>query len=238
MTPEDLLPIRIATANAVVKALDEAITARVLCARLLDMTLRLGVASIIAGSIPREFPPEASGPFTRTERQRPLPPPEAEATPPPPFVFERNSTHVFAREAGETAHWTLDGALRRDEWIRGGKGLLFPVVDNETDAYGLGFFGPALSSGSEAAETLGFLAHYAFARLLKIDRMSKAPRLSERQIATLKWAAEGKTDQEIGVILNVSGHTVDKYMRHIKQELNAVNRTSAIVLAMRLGLIV
>jgi LuxR family quorum sensing-dependent transcriptional regulator len=134
-------------------------------------------------------------------------------------------------------HWVVECARCRDGWISGGKGLLFPVVETDAGVFGLGFFGPELSSSPEVARTLAFFAHYAFVRFVKIDRLIAAPRLSERLILTLKWAAEGKTDQEIALILNVSGHTVDKYMRQLKQELNAVNRTSAIVLAIRHGLI-
>ncbi len=112
------------------------------------------------------------------------------------------------------------------------------MIENEERAAGLVFFGSALSFGPEVERKLSFIAHYAFARMLKIDRISEsAPRLSERQITALKWAAAGKTDQEIAALMHVSGHTVDKYMRQIKEAFDTVNRTSAIVAAMRLGLI-
>ncbi len=238
MISEDWLLPRIAIAKKAVKSLDEATSARDLGARLLDMTHQFGVVAIMAGSIPRELPPSPSGSRSKTERWGPLPPTDAEAEPPPALIFGRYRTHLFDGdpEAAETAYLIVDCAHRRDDWIREGKGLLLPIIENEADAYGLGFFGPALSPSLDGERSLAFLAHNAFARLLRIDRIP-APRLSERQIMTLKWAAEGKTDQEIAAILNVSGHTVDKYMRQIKQELNAVNRTSAIVMAMRHGLI-
>lgn len=241
MIPSDWLLIRIATANKVVKSLDEAMSARALGAGLLNMTRQFGVLSIIAGSIPRELPCGPSELCGPAEWWRRLPPSDVEVEPAAshPSVFTGNRTHLFGRnpEAEEIAHFIVNGTRSGDEWARAGKGLLFAVVGNEADNFGLGFFGPAISTGPEIERSLAFYAYYGFARLLKIDRMSAAPRLSDRQILTLKWAAEGKTDQEIAAILNVSGHTVDKYMRQIKQTLNAVNRTSAIVLAMRQGLI-
>lgn len=61
---------------------------------------------------------------------------------------------------------------------------------------------------------------------------------SDRQRAVLRWVANGKTDWEIRyVIVNISEHTVDKYMRAIKEKLGANSRVDAIARAMRLGLI-
>lgn len=243
MIPEgSWLLTRIATANEMVKSLDEAASARDFGAGLLAITASFGVESVLAGAIPEEMSRNPPGPCERTPCWRPVPPPIADSEPPTQassFFINPSRTHLFDRilDTGEVAHWIVDCARCRDAWIQGGEGLLFPVVAEEAVIYGLGFFGPALSSGPDLERSLAFLAHYAFARMLKIDCVNEAPRFSERQILALKWAAEGKTDQEIAAILNVSGHTVDKYMRQIKQELKAVNRTSAIVIAMRSGLI-
>jgi LuxR family quorum sensing-dependent transcriptional regulator len=240
LASEDWLLTRIATADKAVKSLDEATSVRALGLRLLEMALQFGAVSIIAGAIPGELSAHPSGPCAETGCWRSHPPPDAEAEPKAPSaILAENRTHLFGRapETGIMTHWVVECARCRDGWISGGKGLLFPVVETDAGVFGLGFFGPELSSSPEVARTLAFFAHYAFVRFVKIDRLIAAPRLSERLILTLKWAAEGKTDQEIALILNVSGHTVDKYMRQLKQELNAVNRTSAIVLAIRHGLI-
>ena len=81
------------------------------------------------------------------------------------------------------------------------------------------------------------LAHYAFMRMTMILSANPIQPLTDRQIEVLSWAAEGKTDQEIAMILGLSDHTIDKYMRQVREALGAVNRTAAIVVAMRRGLI-
>ena len=62
--------------------------------------------------------------------------------------------------------------------------------------------------------------------------------LSKREQEVLQWAAEGKTEWEIGLILGVSEHTAGKFIRLAHLKLHAGNRTHAVAQAMRLGLIV
>jgi LuxR family quorum sensing-dependent transcriptional regulator len=62
--------------------------------------------------------------------------------------------------------------------------------------------------------------------------------LSKREQEVLQWAAEGKTEWEIGLILGVSEHTAEKFIRSARVKLHAANRTHAVAQAMRLGLIV
>jgi LuxR family quorum sensing-dependent transcriptional regulator len=62
--------------------------------------------------------------------------------------------------------------------------------------------------------------------------------LSKREQEVLQWAAEGKTEWEIGLILGVSEHTAEKFIRLARIKLHAGNRTHAVAQAMRLGLIV
>jgi len=62
--------------------------------------------------------------------------------------------------------------------------------------------------------------------------------LSKREHEVLQWAAEGKTEWEIGLILGLSEHTADKFIRSARLKLHAANRTHAVAQAMRLGLIV
>lgn len=64
--------------------------------------------------------------------------------------------------------------------------------------------------------------------------------LSRREAEVLIWIAQGKTNAEIGTILDMSPRTVQKHLEHIYQKLGVETRTSAaattyeIVLASRL----
>lgn len=61
--------------------------------------------------------------------------------------------------------------------------------------------------------------------------------LSERERECLSWVSEGKTTDEVAVILDVSANTVNRYILHATQKLSAANRSMAIALAIRNGVI-
>jgi transcriptional regulator EpsA len=52
--------------------------------------------------------------------------------------------------------------------------------------------------------------------------------LSERETQIMAWVAMGKTNSEIGEILNISGFTVKNHMQRIFQKLNVFNRAQAV----------
>ena len=59
-----------------------------------------------------------------------------------------------------------------------------------------------------------------------------APRgLSPREAQVLDWLAQGKTNKEIGVILELSPRTVQKHLEHIYQKLGVETRTAAAIRA-------
>lgn len=63
------------------------------------------------------------------------------------------------------------------------------------------------------------------------------PRISTREQSCLAWTAEGKTSEEIGIILELSPHTVNHYLGSAARKLGATNRMHAVAKALRLGLI-
>lgn len=60
--------------------------------------------------------------------------------------------------------------------------------------------------------------------------------LSEREAQIMAWVAMGKTNSEIGTILNISGFTVKNHMQRIFQKLNVFNRTQAVSRVTRVAL--
>jgi DNA-binding CsgD family transcriptional regulator len=63
------------------------------------------------------------------------------------------------------------------------------------------------------------------------------PKLSERERECLQWIAAGKTDSEIGSILDLSEKTVNEYVVRAKAKCGVSTRAQAIVMAVRLGII-
>jgi DNA-binding CsgD family transcriptional regulator len=61
--------------------------------------------------------------------------------------------------------------------------------------------------------------------------------LSPREREVLWWAAEGKSAQEIGEILNIAKRTVDEHTQKAIRKLGAANRTQAVATALRRKLI-
>ena len=61
--------------------------------------------------------------------------------------------------------------------------------------------------------------------------------LSEREIGVLTLAGQGKANKEIAWLMNISEDTVKAHMRNIFTKLDANDRTQAVTVAMRRGII-
>jgi DNA-binding CsgD family transcriptional regulator len=56
--------------------------------------------------------------------------------------------------------------------------------------------------------------------------------LTRREAEVLRWVAEGKTNQEVATILNLSSLTVRTHLEHIFRKLGVETRTAAAVRAL------
>jgi LuxR family quorum sensing-dependent transcriptional regulator len=93
---------------------------------------------------------------------------------------------------------------------------------------------------SEAKRAVHLISLYAHARALALsdpNRPANAVQglLNERERETLAWTAMGKSSWEISMILGVSERTVNWYITNSSRKLGAVNRTQAVVQAIRAG---
>jgi DNA-binding CsgD family transcriptional regulator len=59
-----------------------------------------------------------------------------------------------------------------------------------------------------------------------------SPELTVREAEVLFWISQGKTNQDIGIILGAATGTICKHVGHILIKLNVENRTSAAVVAL------
>lgn len=61
--------------------------------------------------------------------------------------------------------------------------------------------------------------------------------LSDRERECLYWVSEGKTTDDVALILGVSSNTVNGYVTHAMQKFSASNRVMAVATAIRSGII-
>lgn len=61
--------------------------------------------------------------------------------------------------------------------------------------------------------------------------------LSEREVEVLRYVADGRRNHEIAAMLCVALETVKAHMKHIFEKLGATDRTQAVAIAVRRGII-
>ncbi|OLP58814.1 LuxR family transcriptional regulator [Xaviernesmea oryzae] len=101
------------------------------------------------------------------------------------------------------------------------------------------FLGGRHQFSMAALMELQMIAIHVYNRLAEIGLVLRdnGVELSDREIECLNWTAAGKTSAEIASIIGLSEHTVNHYLNHVTRKLGAVNRTQAVVKAIRLGYI-
>jgi transcriptional regulator EpsA len=97
----------------------------------------------------------------------------------------------------------------------------------------------------ELAQAIVPHAFGAYCRALSRDRPAQAfeeapalqPLVTEREVEILRWVREGKSNQEIGMILSISPLTVKNHVQKILRKLRASNRAQAVSKAIALRLL-
>lgn len=81
-----------------------------------------------------------------------------------------------------------------------------------------------------------FIAGYQLV-MAPAERLPVGTILSKREVECLRWAAIGKTDMEIGMIMSRSRATVRFHINNAAAKLNSVNRSQTVFKAAQLGYI-
>ena len=71
----------------------------------------------------------------------------------------------------------------------------------------------------------------------RLQERAAHPTLTSREIEVMKLVAAGRRDKEIAVALSISTHTVRVHMKHIFTKLDVSDRTEAMNVAIRRGII-
>nr|WP_246617443.1 helix-turn-helix transcriptional regulator [Rhizobium populisoli] len=151
-----------------------------------------------------------------------------------PLVWNGSENASFA-EAGEFTPLTR----RLDSDVVPFSGIAFPV---RLGALGNGyvtFLATAMELASDAIIDQHVRSCQVMMDLLALDERRSVPAesLSEREIACLQLAGDGRISEEIAEKLGLSVHTVNAYLGSATIKLDSVNRIQAIAKAIRLGYI-
>ena len=74
-------------------------------------------------------------------------------------------------------------------------------------------------------------------RRIRSDHSLRVQAISEREKEVLTWCALGRTSKEIAYILFVSENTVNVHVKNAISKLSARNKTEAVAIAVRMGII-
>lgn len=119
-------------------------------------------------------------------------------------------------------------------------GVTVPLQTLDGEIAGFSISGERLAIDPIDRGMLHLIATYAFGHLLLLggNGLATPLRLAPREREALQWAAEGKTDWEIGEVMGISTHGVDFHLRSARTKLGTTNRTQAVAMALRRGLII
>ncbi len=129
--------------------------------------------------------------------------------------------------------------IRLKDGILPFSGIAFPVRLGATGNGFVVFTGDDLDPGSDILLELHGRSCHIMMDLLSMDerRAAAAAALSERELACLQLAGDGRISEEIADKLGLSVHTVNAYLGSATIKLDSVNRIQAIAKAIRLGYI-
>ena len=112
-------------------------------------------------------------------------------------------------------------------------GFWFPIPGLHGTVGGVWMSGPMAQVVERDLPLLHLIALSAFELLRRLRRQPNVIPLTPREREVLSWAAQGKSAWETGEILGIAKRTVDEHVQTASRKLNAVNRTQAVVAALR-----
>jgi LuxR family transcriptional regulator, quorum-sensing system regulator BjaR1 len=119
------------------------------------------------------------------------------------------------------------------------KGFLVPVIRASGSTSCVTMAGERPEFESRARRAVYMLSLYAHARAVSLldctDGTRPRRELTLREREVLQWTAVGKSSWDVSVILGISERTVNWLISRATRKLNAVNRTHAVVNAIRAG---
>ena len=119
------------------------------------------------------------------------------------------------------------------------QGFTVPLITLDGRIAGFSFGAERFDPSPELRGMLQLVASYAFGRSIVLSEGPPRPevRLTPREREALQWAADGKTEWEIGELMSISEHGAEKHLRSIRTKLGTASRTHAVAEGFRRGLL-
>ena len=116
-------------------------------------------------------------------------------------------------------------------------GLCVPVGRDNGVQFCVSVAGERPDFEARAKRAVHLISLYAHAKAVDLSDLGRAAGglLTGRERESLTWTAMGKSSWEISMILGVSERTVNWFIANAGRKLGAVNRTQAVVNAIRVG---
>jgi len=121
------------------------------------------------------------------------------------------------------------------------EGFVVPLPSMWSGAAVITVAGEHVDMSQRDRQQLHMAAIYTHARIRSLSAEKRKamilPPLTPRERECLQWAAVGKSDYDIGVILSVSDKTVNAFLERVKAKYGVRTRTQAVALALQFGVI-
>lgn len=130
--------------------------------------------------------------------------------------------------------------MHRATDFRMNEGLCVPIHHGRSPIAGINISGekPDLGPGVKAAlHIMSLFSYNRFRAVAKPTSCQSGNLLTKRECEVLQWVSAGKSDWDIGAILNISERTSRAHVTNAARKLNAANRAAAVAEAFRVGAI-
>ena len=161
--------------------------------------------------------------------------------------LEQDPTIHHLRQSDRTLSWNK---LRRQSSLVMNEaaefqlqsGITIPMISLSGVKLGMSFAGTRISQSPECMVFCQFISAIATARAFELMHSDSKKEQQQTKLTTadyncLRWAAEGKTNWDIGKILSISERTVEKHMRNCFLKTNTLNRAQLVANSLRSGLL-
>lgn len=157
----------------------------------------------------------------------------------PTIIHVRNNLTPLIWDAPRFSNDIVMSEAREFKLI---EGITIPHVTLGGVRLGITFAGMNIDTSPEGQTFYWVIGALAISQAIEIVRNNRKSNpvlvvLTPREKECVEWVAEGKTNWEIGIIMQLSQKTVEKHLSNCQKKFNVFNRTMVVVEALRHGIL-